>query len=237
MTQKNNNIHYDWILFDLDNTLLDFNASSEIAFHKSFRQSGIDSDPCDYDHYLELNEQAWAAYNENKMTHEEIKTYRFGKLFEKMKVNHLDPVEFNAQYFEQLVMNPVLINGAIKLVKALFGFVSMAIISNGMKEVQRPRLEFSGLLPYFNAIFISGELGFAKPQKAFFDHVHQAIGESVEKPKVLVVGDHLDMDIKGANDFGYRSAWYNPSGSSKREGIIPDYEIKNLNEIVHLLRG
>jgi 2-haloacid dehalogenase len=237
MTHKNNSTNYDWLLFDLDNTLLDFNASSEIAFHKSFRLSGIDSDPCDYDHYLELNEEAWAAYNENRMTHEEIKTYRFGKLFEKMNVDHIDPVIFNALYFEHLVINPILIEGAVKLVKALYGVVPMAIISNGMKEVQRPRLEYSGLLPFFDAVFISGELGFAKPQRAFFDHVHHSIGASIEKHKVLVIGDHLDMDIRGANDFGYISAWYNPSGSSKRDGIIPHFEIKNLNEIVHLLRG
>jgi len=45
------------------------------------------------------------------------------------------------------------------------------------------------------------------------------------------------MDVKGANDFGFRSAWYNPAGASKMEAINPHFEIKSLNEIVHLLQG
>jgi len=226
---------FDWLLFDLDNTLLDFDASSKIAFHKSFQLSGIKTDANDYNNYLNVNKIAWQAYSENKMDHEEIKSFRFNKLFEKMKISHLDALEFNALYFDQLVLNPVFIKDAMNIIQSLKAKVRLAIISNGMKEVQRPRLEFSGLLNYFDAVFISGELGFAKPQELFFAHVHSSIGMQTPKDSVLVIGDHLDIDVKGANDYGFRSAWFNPDGLNKMNGIIPHFEIKNLNEIVHLL--
>ncbi|HRQ29314.1 MAG TPA: YjjG family noncanonical pyrimidine nucleotidase [Saprospiraceae bacterium] len=226
---------FDWMLFDLDNTLLDFDASSKIAFHKSFQISGVKTDEEDYDNYMKINKIAWQAFTENKMDHEEIKSFRFGRLFEKMKINHLDALEFNALYFEQLVVNPVFIKDAENIIQSLNGKVRLGIISNGMKEVQRPRLEFSRLLSCFDKVFISGELGFAKPQEQFFAYVHNSIGLQTPKDRILVIGDHLEIDVKGANDYGFCSAWFNPDGLEKMNGIIPHFEIKNLNEIVHLL--
>ncbi len=236
MSKSIKNPEFEWVLFDLDNTLLDFNASSEIAFHKSFEICGIPSGSEDYLHYLEFNHMAWQAYGDQKMSHDEIKVYRFGRLFEKMNIGHLDPLEFNGLYFNQLVQHPVMIDGAKNLVDHLKGRVRMAVISNGMKEVQRPRLEFSGLLPAFDEIFISGEMGCSKPHPEFFIRVHQGIGVHTDKQKVLVIGDHLDIDIRGANDFGFYSLWYNPETLEKMNGIKPHFEVRNLNEIVHLLQ-
>jgi 2-haloacid dehalogenase len=227
-------MQFEWILFDADNTIFDFHASSEIAFHKSFEKHGIKSNEEVYAIFRKLNAIAWKAFDENRMTHEEIKSYRFSALFREMGITDLDPLEFNALYFSLLVQNIRYEKGARNLLAQIEGYCKMAIITNGMKEVQRPRLENSEIHSYFDRIFVSGEIGFSKPNPAYFDHVYTALGD-VAKEKVLVVGDNIIADIKGGADFGFKTAWYNPHQLENTNGVIPDFEIEALSALKEII--
>lgn len=227
-------LKYDWILFDADNTIFDFHASSEIAFHNSFAGKGIHAEDEWYKIFLRINLETWKAYDENKLTHEEIKKIRFSRLFEQIEINHLDPLEFNAIYFRNLVENPKYVPGAIALLDHLTGKVKLGLITNGMKEVQRPRLVGSGMIRYFDMLAISGEIGHSKPNHSFFEFVHNKIGW-VSKGNVLVVGDNLVADIKGGNEYGFDTAWYNPAGIPVNNGVRPDYEIAAMPDLISVL--
>lgn len=225
---------FNWILFDADNTIFDFHASSEIAFHKSFQKHGIQSTAESYKLFKKINLATWKAFDENKISHEAIKEYRFSKLFEEIRVNGIDPMEFNTLYFKKLVENIRYVEGAKEILSYLKGKVKLAIITNGMKEVQRPRLESSEIYDFFELIIVSGEIGFSKPNHSFFQYVYDEM-DDCEKEKVLVVGDNLFADIKGGNDFGFKTAWFNPDLFERKDGIVPNYELINLNEIKNIL--
>lgn len=227
-------MQFEWILFDADNTIFDFHASSEIAFHKSFAKHGIDSDDALYDVFRKLNAIAWKAFDENKMTHEEIKEFRFSELFREVGIKGMDALEFNALYFRMLVENIRYEKGAKELLAQIKGQCKMAIITNGMKEVQRPRLENSEIHSYFDRVFVSGEIGYSKPNSAFFDHVYQSLGETARE-KVLVVGDNIYADIKGGADFGFKTVWYNPHHLENKNGVVPDYEIDALSALKKII--
>lgn len=229
-------MQFEWILFDADNTIFDFHASSEIAFHKSFEKYDIESDDEVYAIFRKLNAIAWKAFDENRMTHEEIKAYRFSELFHKTGIEHLDPLEFNALYFRMLVQNIRYEQGARDLLAQISGRCNMAIITNGMKEVQRPRLENSDIYSYFKHVFVSGEIGYSKPNPAFFEHVYKALG-APSKEKVLVVGDNIYADVKGGADFGFKTVWYNPHHLDNSNGVLPDFEIDSLPALKKIIFG
>lgn len=226
---------YKWILFDADNTIFDFHASSEIAFHMSFKEHNFNSTDEHYDFFNEINLHYWGAYDRNEISHEEIKRIRFEKLFEKIGFNGVDPLAFNSLYFRKLVEYPRFMNKALELLKELKGKYKLGIITNGMEEVQRPRLHASGIFDLFEIVIISGEIGYSKPNRAFFSYAYQKMQE-VNKGEVLVVGDNLLADIKGGQDFGFKTAWFNAFGITNETGIRADYYLKELSQLRNVLK-
>jgi len=49
------------------------------------------------------------------------------------------------------------------------------------------------------------------------------------------VGDSLTSDIKGGNDFGIDTCWFNPLNITNNTGIVPSFEISELNDLKALL--
>ena len=85
-----------------------------------------------------------------------------------------------------------------------------------------------------DGIFLSEQLGYEKPNIEFFNQVFDALGP-VDRSKVLIVGDSLTSDIRGGNNAGIPTCWYNPHGLSAGPAYQIDYEIKDLHEICPLL--
>lgn len=227
---------FDWILFDADNTLFDFHASSKIAFHNSFQHHGMPSNQEQYDRFRHFNMIAWKAFDENRMDHKDIKSFRFTRLFEEMGISELDPLAFNALYFRQLVENIRYVEGAREILSYLSDKVKIGLITNGMKEVQRPRLMASDIHYHFDMVVVSGEIGYSKPNSSYFEHVYMEMGEP-QKERVLVVGDNIIADIKGGKSFGYKTAWFNPFGAENQNGVEPDFEISKLDEIREIVNS
>ena len=165
--------HFEWLLFDFDNTLVDFNASSKEAFVKVMTPL-IDQDPKElYPIYNKINHLCWDEREAGLISHDELKVKRWNMFFDKIDIKY-DPLTANNIYFEVIKTNPYWIDGAVDLLKAIQDKYRSFIITNGLSEVQNPRAEILGLAEYFEHIIISDEIGIAKPQKGFFDHCDKA---------------------------------------------------------------
>jgi len=68
----------------------------------------------------------------------------------------------------------------------------------------------------------------------FFEAVWAEIGD-YEKDEVLIVGDSLTSDMQGGVNAGILTCWYNPKGMPNTSGLLLDYEIRNLQEILDLV--
>ena len=106
----------------------------------------------------------------------------------------------------------------------------MALVTNGLKVVQRPRIAKSQTGHYFQAIVVSEEIGASKPGRTFFDYTFQQIGHP-PKSEVLIVGDSLNSDIQGGNNFGIDTCWYNPAKKYNESAIKPTFEIQSLQHL------
>ncbi len=225
---------YQWILFDADGTLFDFDQAADQALKNSFKQYDIPFDPAYIPLYLSINKTVWRQYERGEIQADELKPLRFQRLFEQLG-HTVDPHRFSNDYLDHLADGSMLLDGAEKLVLALHGKVRMMILTNGFARVQRPRLSRSNIQHYFEDIVISDEVGVAKPEPRIFDIAFEKMGLP-PREQVLIVGDNLGSDIKGGIDYGIDTCWYNAKGQADPAGMNFTYEVSHLREIPGILR-
>ena len=98
-----------------------------------------------------------------------------------------------------------------------------------MKVEQYQKLTNSGLLPYFSKVFVSDQLGVAKPNIYFFDYVVKSLHAT--KNQCCVIGDSLEADIKGAQKSGIDSVYYNPLRKEHAD-VVVGLEVAELSELL-----
>ena len=69
-----------------------------------------------------------------------------------------------------------------------------------------------------------------KPHKEFFDLTFRQI-DNPPKDRVLVIGDSLNSDIRGGNDYGLATCWYNPGKKENATGILPSLTVGSFDEL------
>jgi len=111
----------------------------------------------------------------------------------------------------------------------------LAIVTNGLKAVQRSRLACSPIRDYIACMVISEEVGASKPDRAIFDAAFERIGRPL-KSEVLMIGDSLTSDIEGGYRYGVDTCWYNPTNQSQSVDLEITYQIRNLGELADLLK-
>ena len=109
-------------------------------------------------------------------------------------------------------------------------------MTNGTGGVQTRKLARYGFDELMEGIFLSEQIGYEKPAAEFLDAVFREIGED-KRGSSIIVGDSLTSDIEGGNRAGIASCWYNPGGAENATGAKPDCEIRDLREILEILRG
>lgn len=222
------------LLFDADNTLLDFSKTEEFAFCETMKRHGY---PCHSEIkkiYDEINHGLWKQYEREEITREQVVFTRFGKLFEQIGIDG-DGVLFEQEYQDMLSRGSFVIDGAMPLLaKVRRAGCQCYIVTNGVAKTQHRRLKESGIIRYMDDVFISEELGCAKPSKLFFDKVFAAIGEQKRK-NAIIIGDSLTSDILGGNYAGITACWYNPNHLVNETQAVVDYEVAHLKELYDIL--
>lgn len=226
---------YRHILFDADNTLFDFTESSHHAFEDTLRHYGVDNVANKYSIYKPINADVWARLETKEIDMDGVRRIRWEKFWTALGMQN-DPFETNSYYLSRLVHHCFLLDDTIGVLDYLSdrSDVNLHIITNGMKEAQRPRIAKLGLEKYFKSITVSDEIGVAKPDPAFFDHTFNHLSDA-EKGDCLVVGDSLHSDIQGGIKYGLDTCWFNPKEKENNTAFKPTYKIKNLLQVKELI--
>ena len=106
--------------------------------------------------------------------------------------------------------------------------------TNGVSYIQRGRLQASSILPFFDDVFISDEVGAHKPSTDFFDKIAYQVHD-FHPSSALMIGDSLTADIQGGNNAGIDSVWFNPSNLVNETPAVPTYQVKSYEEILKIL--
>ncbi len=220
---------YKILLFDVDDTLLDFGANEIDSLHKLFHYHGYTFSDELFQVYDSVNKQLWTDYENGKIPLEKVLTTRFSKTMSKLgKV--VDGEEWEKQYRELLGNGHQLIDGALEICESLSASHRLFVVTNGLAKTQTKRLKMAGLYGFFEDIFDSESVGFQKPSKEFFEYVINHI-KDFHVGEALIIGDSLTSDIKGGIMSGIDTCWLNRKWQNGDPEIQSTYTITNLKEL------
>lgn len=225
---------YETILWDVDQTLLNFEKSQNCAIRFCFQQLGLTINEDIISLYAAINDSYWKRLELGEVTKKELLTGRFDDLFEKLHITDVTSADIAPMYQKALGEVYFYRDDSLALCRKLKGKVKQYIVTNGVASTQRNKLMLSKLDQAVDGIFISEELEYAKPDQRFFERCFQKI-PNFSKEKTLIVGDSLTSDIKGGNLAGIACCWYNPYEKQSTAGLRIDYEIRNLWEVEEIL--
>lgn len=226
---------YTTIFWDLDQTLLNFNLSMDYALRAIFARYKLPIDGQIVAQYDEINQSCWRRLELGELTKEEVTVGRFRMLFEKLGISHLVPEEVNKGYQKELGSVFFYMEGAKELVILLRekGY-RQYVMTNGVNSTQASKMRRSGLDRIMDGVFVSELLGYPKPQKAFYDACFAAL-PNITREECIMVGDSLTSDMRGAENAGIASCWFNPEKRAKDVDVRTDYEIRRLEELLPIL--
>ena len=222
-----------WLLLDLDNTLLDFDASSDAALRQTFIYFGISNILGALQTYHRINADCWKSFEKGEIDVATLKKRRFDQFVEEAAVSE-DGDIVNHHYLTLLAQQRHEIEGASDFLTWAARRFHLALATNGFAQVQRPRIRASGFDRHFKHLFISEEVGHQKPKAAFFETAFDRLGQP-NKDAVMMVGDSLHSDIQGANNYGMLSCWFDRKGTEKETDIVADFRVRHFADLKTLL--
>jgi len=224
---------YKWLLFDVDDTLFDFDQAELVALQKTFKEFELPYQEAHLEEYHQINDQLWRDLERGKISQEKLKVRRFELFLETLNIL-TDPILVSRGYMKHLAASSDLWEGAEQLIETLAPQFQLAIITNGIAEVQHPRLQHSTIGKYFAEVIISEEVGAAKPDPKIFDAAFRKMGQP-QKSDVLIIGDSLTSDIQGGINYGIDTCWFNTKGQKKPDALNITYEIHHLHQLSDIL--
>ena len=225
---------YKFLLFDLDHTLLDFDAAEDVALSHLLKEEGVEDIQAYKDYYVPMNKTLWKDLELKKITKQELVNTRFSRLFAHFGIEK-DGAYLAERYQFFLSKQGQIFPGVEDLLKKLIhqGYELYAA-TNGITYIQTGRLEQSGIAPFFKEIFISEQLHTQKPDAAFYEKIGTRIS-NFDKHHALMIGDSLSADIQGGNNAGIDTVWYNPDHLENNTQAQPTYEVDSYQALLEIL--
>lgn len=216
------------VLFDLDNTLINRRESILMFSEKLLKKFKLDNKVTKLeDIYSILLEKDCGGYVSRKIVFSE-----FIDLISWMNKPSLEAViEF---WNTEFPFCSVLFPGVYEVLEKLkANGLKIGIVTNGSKDFQNNKIDFTGIRKYMDTILISDEVGFRKPEKKIFNLSLELM--HLKNNEVCFVGDNPHNDILGARDCGIAGIWYKGFFNWPQKCKAPDFEITEFREIEKIL--
>jgi 2-haloacid dehalogenase len=221
-------MRYRALLIDADDTIFDFGAAEKRAIAEVISFAGV-TNPDAPDVYSEINKSYWRKLERGEVTTAFLRVARFRDFADRYNVS-IDAQTLADEFVRALSRQHDLIPGALETLEIIAGHMSIAIVTNGIPEVQHARFDASPIMRFVSHLVISGEVGSQKPDPRIVHEALSCLG-GVAPKDALLVGDGLLSDILAANRAGVDACWYNPKSLARPEGAKIEYEIKDIREL------
>ena len=233
---------YKYLIFDVDDTLLDFYPAFLAAQRNIAGILGIELSK----EYFETDDQCgWRAWEECRLDKTEEKDVQenYHEYYYKYLRKHYEYLleaygkEYDVQELVDCYLKSISSSKVMKEPDTLAAYMKLsqkyklALATNGIERVQKERL--SDFLPYTHGIYVSEEIGFIKPTEDFYSSIMNDLKCGPEE--CLMIGDSITNDIVGAKAIGMDVCYYNAKGKRKPENVPVDHEIGSINDLVQIL--
>ncbi|MBV9332798.1 MAG: HAD family hydrolase [Candidatus Eremiobacteraeota bacterium] len=214
------------VLFDLDDTLHDdtyayHNAAEEVA-REVAAEHGIDALALKAAYITEA-EGFWhrLTADDLKVKLASIRAGMWQTALESVGVDDSSVAQRSAErYNAYRIKYFTLFPGATDVLRSLRERgMKLGIVTNGLSETHREKIALLQISDYFDAIFLSDEVGMVKPDPLLFAHACRTLGGA--PAHAAMVGDRYDRDIRGAMDAGLYTIWLNVRDEELPPGATP----------------
>ena len=217
------------VFIDIDNTLLDFIRGSRVAVKNTMDEYGFEFSDEVYNVFKEVNDELWRGIEKHIVTQEELYKTRWNMILERFGIE-ADGEAVDRRFRELVQETAVPVDNACEMLRYLSSKYPVYAASNAFHNKQGLRLEKAGMRGFIKRIMTSGELGYLKPSREFFDECMKIAG--LENPaEVVIIGDSLTADISGGIEYGFKTCWFNFHNEELPDDIKPDFVVTSLDEV------
>lgn len=228
---------YAVILFDLDDTLLNFSACEQEAFQKALaliiKDTAEDKRAIIWQTYQPISSNYWRHKQNSGLSRQQIIKSSLQDTFTVLESDFSDVTRLAQVYWNTFCQTACLNLGVEETIRLLSNKYKLGIMTNGYTDSQASRLEASGLACYFQSVIVSEAVGYRKPAPEIFKIALKAL--QVQPSKVLFVGDSISHDYQGAVNAEIDFCYFNQR-SQLPDRVQPKYSIKKMSQLVDLLQ-
>ncbi|MBE8989479.1 HAD family hydrolase [Nostoc sp. LEGE 12450] len=228
---------YEAIIFDLDNTLLNFELCERQAILGALEDCAVSLDLNGASKTIFL--QVFETYNSKYWRQRE--TFSPNELIEmsyRSTLAHLDiqtdQISNLSQSFWHIFNHSAVMEPDVnEVLTVLVRNYRLAVITNGFVSAQLPRMQAAGIEHFFEEVVVSEAIGFAKPSAEIFNHALSRL--DLRPGEVLYVGDSLTHDYAGAMQANIDFCYYNRKKQNLLQGVQPKFMISELLKLLELV--
>ncbi|MHA8097187.1 YjjG family noncanonical pyrimidine nucleotidase [Aquirufa antheringensis] len=219
------------LFFDWDHTLWDHDLNAKEVLLDLAAEYSLAIEPLSYWATFEkINNGLWDQYAAGEISQAELRETRFVRFFQELRVEG-PAEEFGDKYLERAPRKTNLMPGAFEVIQDLAAHFPLYILTNGFDDIQYVKIEGAGMRSFFKEIITSQQVGTKKPNPLFYEYALERAG--IQPGEALMIGDHVEADVRGALNAGIPAIHYNPFSV---ETDLP-HEIQHLDELRSLLEN
>jgi HAD superfamily hydrolase (TIGR01549 family) len=203
--------------FDLDGTLLEYDAPFADLLTETFAAVGVD-DP---------DRSLLETYSDAFFAVIGVADDPFAAAVSRTDAP-VDPEAFSTAQVRTEADHVVAVDGAESVLDALDG-CRLGVLTNGFGPAQRAKLDAVGLRDRFEAVVVSGEVGVRKPEAG----IYRVAAERLVADDYAFVADDLERDVLPAVDRGWRGVYVGPESATGSDATA----VRTLREVSDALAG
>jgi len=219
------------VVFDLDNTLIDFFKMKEQCCESAVTamvEAGLHLD--EKTALEKLMKLYWKEGIESQNIFEKFLEKELGKVDYKILASGI--AAYRRVKAGNLAPYPHVKSTLIRLKEK---GLKLGIVSDAPRMQAWLRLAEMGLTDFFDEVVAFDDTGKTKPNEKPFKAIIQRLGLKAEE--IIFVGDSPERDITGAKAVKMKAALakYGESKYTKNSGIKPDFELKDLRDLIGIV--
>ncbi|MGA5205921.1 HAD family hydrolase [Streptomyces variegatus] len=225
------------VVWDVDDTLFDYSTADRLGMRAHLTAEGLldryDGVEQAIDHWREITHLQWARFSAGEATFEDQRRDRV-RVFLGRDLTDAEADAWFQRYVTHYEEVWALFPDVLPVLDALSASHRHAVLSNSSLHVQDRKLRALGVHDRFETILCAAELGISKPEAGAFLAACEFLG--LPPHQVAYVGDHPEIDGRGAADAGLLSVWIDRGGLyATIDPPVGPHRIASLAELPSLL--
>ncbi|MGW0139762.1 HAD family hydrolase [Streptomyces calvus] len=227
------------VVWDVDDTLFDYTTADREGMRAHLLAEGLLARYSSVEEALarwrEITDLQWARFAAGEVDFETQRRDRT-RVFLDRELTDAEADDWFRRYVTHYESAWSLFPDVLPVLDALATSHRHAVLSNSSLHVQDRKLRVLGVHDRFEAILCAAELGVSKPEPRAFLAACEAL--ALPPDQVAYVGDHPEIDGRGAAEAGLLSVWIDRGGAyAAVEPPVGPRRIASLAELPSLLRA